>query len=277
MRAARRPFPDLRFPMLHVVSRQPAGSALPPLLLVHGACASVACWEAHFMDWFAARGAACFAFDLRGHGASDGRDRLQDFRIADYVEDLRQVAAGLPSTPVLVGHSMGGLVVQKYLETGAARGAVLLASSPVGGMLRDGLRLMVRHPRAFARASAARQLGQVYRDEAVLRAVLLTPETPEEVLQQCMEQLGEESWRAIQDLNFVLPRPASVKVPVQVLGGALDNMVSPKSVRRTAAAYGVPCMLFPRMAHMLNLEPGWENVAAAILDWVRRLGAGTPA
>jgi pimeloyl-ACP methyl ester carboxylesterase len=263
--------------MLHVVSRGAPGSTLPLLLFVHGACSSTKCWETHYLDWFAAHGASSFAFDLRGHGGSDGREQLQSFRIADYVEDLQQVMKGLPGLPVLVGHSMGGLIVQKYLERGAARAAVLLASSPTGGMLRDGLRLLARHPRAFARASASRQLHLVYQNPELVRSLLLTPDTPADVVRQCMEQLGEESWRACQDLNFVLPRPAAVKVPVLVMGGALDNMISAKSVRRTAAAYRTPCILFPRMGHMLNLEPGWEEVAGSILSWVKELPTGVQA
>jgi len=70
-------------------------------------------------------------------------------RIADYVEDVAQVVGQLPEVPVIVGHSMGGLVVQKYLEKYIAPAAVLLASVPVKGVLRTTLRIALRHPRRF--------------------------------------------------------------------------------------------------------------------------------
>ncbi|MGB2811055.1 MAG: alpha/beta fold hydrolase, partial [Mycobacterium sp.] len=49
--------------------------------------------------------------------------------IADYVEDVKSVADDLPTRPVVIGHSMGGLVVQKYLESNAAPAGVLMASA----------------------------------------------------------------------------------------------------------------------------------------------------
>src|SRR5581483_5669188 len=55
--------------------------------------------------------------------------------------------------PVVVGHSMGGLVVQKYLENHTAPAGVLLASMPVDGASRGLVRIMSRHPLRSARAS----------------------------------------------------------------------------------------------------------------------------
>jgi len=263
--------------MLHIVSRAPPHVSGPPVVFVHGACSTVWCWEEHYLDWFAARGLPAYALDLRGHGASDGQERLQSFGIRDYVDDVRQVVAGLPAAPVLVGHSMGGLVVQKYLERGTARAAVLLASCPTGGMARDILRLAARHPATFARALAARRLSRIYTDEALVRTLLFTPTTPAPLIRRCMAQLCEESWRACRDMNIVLPYPAKVVAPVLVIGGALDQMISAGSVRRTAAAYGAPCVVFPHMAHMLNVEPGWEEVATTILDWVREIERRSPS
>jgi pimeloyl-ACP methyl ester carboxylesterase len=49
---------------------------------------------------------------------------------ADYVDDVKSVVRSLPSTPVLIGHSMGRFVVQKYLEANDAPAAVLIVSAP---------------------------------------------------------------------------------------------------------------------------------------------------
>jgi pimeloyl-ACP methyl ester carboxylesterase len=50
--------------------------------------------------------------------------------LADYVDDVKSVVRSLPSTPVLIGHSMGRFVVQKYLEANDAPAAVLIVSAP---------------------------------------------------------------------------------------------------------------------------------------------------
>jgi len=87
-----------------------------PLLLVHGAWHGAWCWQEHFIPYLARAGYAVYAPSLRGHGDSPGRDRLRRTGIGHYVQDVAAVAAALPAAPVLIGHSMGGLVVQKYLE-----------------------------------------------------------------------------------------------------------------------------------------------------------------
>ena len=74
--------------------------------------------------------------------------------LSDYVADVAEVAASLPSSPILVGHSMGGGVVQRYLETRArAPGAVLLASLPPTGVIGATLKIARNHPLRFARAN----------------------------------------------------------------------------------------------------------------------------
>lgn len=88
-----------------------------PLIFVHGAWHAAWCWDEHFLDYFAARGYRALAVSLRGHGGSATSKPLRGLSIADYVEDVRAVANTLPTLPVVIGHSVGGLIVQKYLES----------------------------------------------------------------------------------------------------------------------------------------------------------------
>src|SRR5438105_3578099 len=92
-----------------------------PILFVHGAWHGAWCWEDHFVPYFANRGWQVTALNLRAHGGPRERRGLRWKRIADYVEDLAAAAAALPEPPVVIGHSTGGLVGQKYLESHPAR------------------------------------------------------------------------------------------------------------------------------------------------------------
>jgi pimeloyl-ACP methyl ester carboxylesterase len=132
---------------LEVITRQPASvSRSTPILFVHGAWHGAWCWDEHFLPYFAQHGYAVHAPSLRGHGQSAGGDRIKFHRIADYVADVARVAASLPTPPIIIGHSMGGLVVQKYLETHSPPAAVLLASVPPAGVLATTLRIATRRP-----------------------------------------------------------------------------------------------------------------------------------
>src|SRR4026207_1083164 len=102
---------------LEIISRYPSGGKhSTPLLFIHGALHGAWCWDFHFLVSSAQHGFAAHAVNLRGHGSSEGHERLRWTRIADYVEDLKNAARQLPSPPVLIGHSMGSFIIQKYLE-----------------------------------------------------------------------------------------------------------------------------------------------------------------
>jgi pimeloyl-ACP methyl ester carboxylesterase len=116
---------------LEIISKYPIESRhTTPLLFVHGAWHGAWCWKVHLLDFFASHGFSAHALSLRGHGNSAGRGDLRGTRIADFVDDVAEVARQLPKPPVVIGHSMGGLVVQKYLQKYPAPVAVLLAAVP---------------------------------------------------------------------------------------------------------------------------------------------------
>jgi pimeloyl-ACP methyl ester carboxylesterase len=97
---------------------------------VHGAWHAAWCWDAHFLDFFADKGFRAVAGSLRGYGASTLAQPLNSCSVADYVDDVRATVELLGCEPVLIGHSLGGIVVQKYLESLRTRAAVLMASHP---------------------------------------------------------------------------------------------------------------------------------------------------
>src|SRR6185312_8522066 len=110
--------------MLELIDKGSCTAEHPvPLLFVHGGWHGAWCWQ-HFLDYFAAEGYRAVAVSLRGHGTSPTTKPLQNVSIADYIDDVRSVADDLGGRPVLVGHSLGGYVVQRYLEHRVAPAAV---------------------------------------------------------------------------------------------------------------------------------------------------------
>jgi len=139
--------------VLEVIDKGHCSDAHPtPVLFVHGALHAAWCWDEHFLNFFADNGYRVLALSLRGHGCSPTSKRLRSCSIADYVEDMCSVADSLPATPLVTGHSMGGFIVQKYLETHRAPAGVLMASEPPRGHLRAALRSIGRDPWRSARS-----------------------------------------------------------------------------------------------------------------------------
>jgi pimeloyl-ACP methyl ester carboxylesterase len=91
------------------------------VVFIHGAFCGGWCFE-DFVPEFEARGFTCHVPDLRFHVSGPAREpdpQLAQTSIADYTRDMEGLVAGLPEPPVIVGHSMGGLIGQQLAAKGS--------------------------------------------------------------------------------------------------------------------------------------------------------------
>lgn len=247
---------------------------LPPLVFVHGAYMGAWCWQEHFLPYFSQQGYRCYAVSLRGHGASQGREILDTVSMADYVDDLAQVVESLPQPPVLIGHSMGGLVVQYYLNRHTPAGAVLLASVPPYGQLSSALRLALHEPGFFRELNMIQHVSPSCATLDNIRRGLFSAGVSDDDLRRWLPLMQRESLRAIMDMSFSYLNPPKRRadIPVLVLGGEKDAFFSSTMIQTTANNYGVNSQIIPEVAHMMMLDPAWKIVAASILSWLKQLG-----
>lgn len=255
---------------LEVISERPALQTHDtPILFVHGAWHAAWCWQEHFISYFVQQGYTCHALSLRGHGASEGHERLRRTGIKHYVDDLAHVVGQLDHAPILVAHSMGTLVTQKYLETHAAPAAVLLASVPPHGAILAALRAAARHPLPFLKVNLTLSLRPLVGTTELARDMLFSEAMPVEQAHAIFLKLEDESYRAFWDmLLFALPRPKRVSTRMLVLGAASDRIFSPKEIESSARAYHAEHEIFPNMGHDMMIDVGWQTVADRILRWL---------
>jgi len=241
-----------------------------PLLFVHGAFHGAWCWDDHFLDYFAERGYRALALNLRGHGASPLPAPINECSVFDYVQDVKTVADRLSVPPVVIGHSMGGFVVQKYLAVHQAPAGVLVASAPPTGIAPATVRVAWRHRRDSMRTRSFSKPLNFFAAPGVSRATFYHSATPDEIVDACTSRLGPESARVLyRDLLFRhLARPKQVTTRMLVLGAELDGFFTPREVAATARAYRTEPVMFPGMGHNMMLERGWDGVAHHIDSWL---------
>lgn len=260
--------------MLEVIEKGCRSESHPaPLLFVHGAWHAAWCWDEHFLGYFADQGYHALAVSLRGHGGSPTAKPLRACSLADCVEDVATVAAGLPTEPVVIGHSQGGIVVQKYLETHDAPAGVLLASTPPHGNFGSAVRWCRQHPWHFAKIAVTGKSLAYVNTPRLARERFFSAHTPEATVLDCARRLGEQSTRLAVDCCVLnLPRPTRVSAPLLVLGAQQDGAHTAKEIRATARAYHTEAEFFPDMGHDMMLEPGWAAVAERIHCWLSARG-----
>ena len=246
----------------------------PPLVFVHGGYTHSGCWDVNFLPFFQKHGYNCHAVDLSGHGKSEGIEDLNSFGIDDYADDVRQVVAGLSSPPVLIGHSMGGIVVQRYLEKSPATAVVMLAPVPPTGLAASGVQLSVRIPDFIDEAERAVRGEYTDNTIRVMREAYFSPDvSPEEfahIFSVFHPMVQEESMRALTEmmalaLRMPVKRP---RIPALVIGGEHDAMFAANRLYMTASGWNAETCVIPRSGHMLMLDPMWESVAQKIDAWI---------
>ncbi|HYD52680.1 MAG TPA: alpha/beta fold hydrolase [Gemmatimonadaceae bacterium] len=245
----------------------------PALLFVHGIHAGAWFFE-RWLSWFRDRGHRTVAVDLRGHGDAPlpPATRLGAVRFRDYVDDAARAAAPL-GRPVVVGHSMGGLVAQALAERGLVSAAVLVSPAPprwITVLTPQLLRYQIRDLPAVLASRTLHPSWPAMRDLALNRV-------PEGERRALFDRLGPESGTVAGQLSLTgVPIDARrVRCPLLVLSGDDDRYVPLGKARRVAAKYGAPLRVLPGRGHAMMQEPGWEEGAEAIARWMGARGPGT--
>lgn len=260
---------------LEIIREAARGNIKPnPLLFVHGKWHGAWCWAEHFMPYFAEHGYNSTAFSLRGHAGSEGREGLRWYSIADYVADMEQVADGFDTPPVIIGHSMGGYITQKFLETHPEiPAAALLTSVPPFGLWSTTFNILTHKPAILFKALGTLSLYPVIETTDRARWGLFSQNMPDEEVNRYHNQMQDESFRSyLDELGLNLVHPKRVKTPVLVIGAGHDMIILPKLVEATARAYGTEAEIFPGIAHDVMLEHDWERVAKYVLHWLTTRG-----
>jgi pimeloyl-ACP methyl ester carboxylesterase len=243
-----------------------------PILMTHGAFCGGWVWE-RFAGPFRAAGHPVIAPDLPGHGAGDAPDAALGLSMSDYAGALAAAAAALPAPPVLVGHSLGGLVTLLAAARAPVTGVILLAPSPPWGVSGSTMEEAVSAVSLYALGPYWAQVIQP--DYASFRrfAVDRLPSAERHALH---ERMRPESGRALfETLNWWLDPfmttmvdAGRIAAPMLAIAGGRDVVHPAATVRETARRLGGAFEVMPQMSHWLPGEPGWEEVAARCLAWI---------
>lgn len=240
------------------------------LLFVHGGYVDSSCWEVNFVPFFQRHGYECFALDFAGHGLSHGRDGLHQLGLDDYVSDLEYARSAIARPMIMVGHSMGSRVVQRYLRKGnPAQAAILLSPVPASGTGASAMRLAFHYPRFFSAIDEAVNGGLTDHAAALLTRIYFSPDTTVEMAQQYVAMIGPESQKALAEMllpEFLTPPPKSL--PVLVIGGSHDEVFDASMLPFIGLPWAADVSRIEGAGHMLMLDPRWAGVATQMHDWM---------
>lgn len=244
-----------------------------PLLFIHGMCHGAWCWQEYYLPYFAQKGYTSYALDLPAHGNHKADKKLRSLTLQDYASAVAGAIEAIGVTPVLIGHSMGGRVVQKYLENHKVPLAVLYASAPPKRMIGTALRFLFHRPGRFFRINLNRSLYPMVENPEICRELLFSYSLSEEKLIRYQKSMQEESYRAFLDMLMLdIAQPQKVSSPIVVLGASEDVLVTNENVRMTARTYHTKAEFFSGTGHDMMLDVNWQTVADRILERLHEYG-----
>lgn len=248
------------------VERPAAPSDKPPVLMIHGMFGGSWQWE-NYQSQLARRGYASHAMNLRGHHGSRPVPDVGKVSLDEFVADALEVARTLKN-PIVMGHSMGGLIAQKLAEAGACRATVLVAAAPprwipvVSWLL---LKKQVKYTKALL-------LHEPIVPDRKDADVLMFNRTPVADREKMFPKLVPESGKAGFELSFgvIAVHESRVTAPMLVMTGLDDQFVVPRVARALARKYKAPLREYQSFAHHIITEPGWQGPCGDVIDWIDR-------
>lgn len=246
------------------------------LLFVHGGYEGAWCFEEYFLPFFKEHQFKSYALSFRGHGKSEGREKINEFTLADYLEDVKTVVKQIGGKFVLVGHSLGGGVVQTFAEKYPeyVAGIVLMSALPPYGMKPNVLMKMATK-NSFGDAIHLKSLhkGKIDGDdEKFPYRCFFSDELDMELKKKFAKLIQEESYKAgMQMLSKVVKDTKTMPVPVKVLGAEFDWFFPEDIVGETAKLYGTEAVIIPNSGHCAMLDCNWKIAANEIKEFVKGL------
>lgn len=276
--------------VIHMRPVQPVSKSRdkPPIIFVHGS--KHAAWSfKRFQPFFTENNFDTYAISMRGYGASviqsDSENGNSSFTFDDWVNDLQALWDELNMfnrRPIVIAHSIGGFVVQKWaaslstsLLTDSMSGLVLLASTPPSGNSAIPWRVLFKHgvgtswdiTRAFVTDAMRYDVG-------LCRKVLFTDDDSDEILQNDIMPLLSQKRKAklnIKSMNPITKCEADIdnwSGAMLAVGGSKDVVVDGIAVQESARFWKGDMIVIDGAPHDLMLYSGWKDVAKVVLDWI---------
>ena len=255
-----------------------------PLLLIHGAWLSARSWE-RFEEFFERRGYAASAPEWpRKDGdveeLRENEEALAGLGLSEIVDHYEQLIRGLDASPVLIGHSFGGLIVELLLDRGLGRAGVALSPAPPKGILLLPFSSLKAASPALAHPS--RWHGTVPLTLEEFTYGFVNTYSPEEAAAAYERYAVPETGQIFYEAgfaNFHLHPPTKLhfengdRAPLLIVGAEQDHTVPASVSRAQHKKYGkssarTDYVEFEGRPHLFVVGEGWEEVAAGIDGWL---------
>jgi alpha-beta hydrolase superfamily lysophospholipase len=255
------------------------------VVFIHGLWLHSSSWQP-WVDHFNAAGYEALTLDWPGDSATIAAARANPELVAnkgldEIVEYHAEQIRKLGGKPIIIGHSFGGLIVEKLAGMGLAAAAVAVDPAPMKGVFILPLSALRVASIALRNPANKKKAVSLTEDEFHYGfGNALTPEESKKLYEMWnIPSPGKPLFQAAS-ANFFPHSPAKVdsKNPdrgsMLIIGGGHDHTV-PASISKSSykieshSTAPTDLHVFDDRGHSLTIDSGWQGVADYVLDWLR--------
>ncbi|MDR3081098.1 MAG: alpha/beta hydrolase [Streptomyces sp.] len=256
-----------------------------PVVFIHGAWLHTLSWES-WAERFASRGFRAFAPGWPGEAAAAREVRkspepLGGLGLGALTDHYAGIVRSFDISPVIVGHSVGGLIAQHLIGANVGRAAVAIAPAPINDVplpasparlrplaqAEDVDQMVSLTPEQF-RHVVANTVGTEESDRLFARYAVPTP-------RRLLADLGCAG--AVRSPHAVADIANAGRGPLLLLSGQEDRLIPDSVTRAVYKQYGdskaaTDLKQFADRGHSLVIDSGWQFVADYVLGWLDERG-----
>ncbi|MFH9402659.1 alpha/beta hydrolase [Streptomyces sp. NPDC017638] len=255
------------------------------MVFIHGAWLHASSWEP-WAERFARRGFLTFTPGWPGEAPTARAVRaspewLGDTGLEELTGHYASFVRSFETPPVIVGHSVGGLIAQHLIGMGLGQAAVAMAPSPL-----NGIAIPDSGDRPWRPAANDSGDGPVSLSPEQFRRLYANTGTAEEAGALFDRYVVPVSRRVLTDLTATDPNchPRAVvdvdnadRGPLLLISGQEDQLVPDSATRAVCKLYGDSTAVtdlkqFADRGHSLTVDNGWRRVADHVLSWLDEQG-----
>jgi len=251
------------------------------LLMVHGMWGSAEIWTG-YKAFFEQLGYQVITPTLRWHEAkylNAPPKELGTTSLLDYASDLEQLIGTLKEKPILIGHSMGALLVQILASRGLAQSAILLTPAPPAGVFA----FRISSTRTFLSVPTVpffwrNPMKPTFNEAKYGIFNMLMPEQQVEEYGKYVFESGQIAFEtAFSQFDRKKASTVDEKLidcPMLVVAAAHDRIVPVSVAKQVYKKYkkhtDVTFKVFKRFGHAIQQQKGWEEIPAYVDEWMRK-------
>jgi len=247
------------------------------IIFIHGMFLNGKSWD-HWVDYFGREGYNCSApsWPLHAGDPAELRARIPQglgtLELSEVVAYYAREIQALPDRPILVGHSVGGLIVQILVARGLASMGVCISSVAPNDMIALDWGLL-KNTTAITNPFKGHEPYEMSEEDFYQNfGNAMTEEQSEKAYRKYAmhesRQVMRDGLGRIARIDLDAPH-----VPLLFIAGDKDHIIPAKLNEKNAKAYQDPASItsfreFPGRGHFICGQPDWEEVASYVHDWI---------